>query len=183
MENSTKKVMSILSAIGSIIIGALETIAAISNFATLNELQNNGYDVSGYSLLCLIDLTMGILLIVFGSMTASNKYRYSKKLSVTIIVFLSIFIFFQLYNMATAFTGVLVVGLLLMLFAFITKIIEMSIKSDAPVQQTVATAEQTTDKVQTVDDKCKELKHLKDLGVIDEEQYQKAIAKLIEDYK
>ena len=197
MENSTKKTLSIISAIASIILGALEFIAAIANISALDELRDYGYDVDVYEFLYVIDLVMGILLIVFASMTLSQKNRYRKGYSVTILVFLSIILFAQFYSMATSFSGLQIVGLLLILLAFITKIVEMTIKSGQTEteQETKAdfngfydyqeptshpTEAKPTSTSQTIGDKCLEIKHLKDLGIIDEEQYQKAINKVLE---
>ena len=200
MENPTKKTMSIISAVASIVLGALEIIAAIANISALNELKDYGYDVGGYEFFYLIDLIIGVVLILFASMTLSQKNRYNKKYSVTIIVFLSILLFAQFYSMATSFNGLQVIGLLLILLAFITKIIEMSIKinqtenkeevkseidgicvNQEPVSPTIDVKSTSTS--QTIGDKCLELKHLKDLGVINEEQYKEALSKIIENEK
>lgn len=186
MKNSTKKTMSVLSSIGAIILGNLQIISSIYYMALISESPYSSFIVFYF-----IDFVLGVMLLIFACMTFTEKGRFNLPLSITILTILALLLVSQIYNMIKNFTDVQIVGLLIISFSLIVKILEMCIKDSnfTKNQNSQLSINDYNDSISTyennltVDQKIKELKHLKDLGILESEQYEKALKKIIDDVK
>ncbi len=154
-----------------------------------------------------IRAVIGAIVLTFGirtvrkpwQMTAykSNKkiWVYSEKSKdITLIIFGGIMFFFGIMAGSHADRVLWIRNIswlqwiqnILSLGVFVLKLISVCINGDkyeyepSTVLQTQSTQKTSITAQNSLENKIKELKHLRDLGVVDEEQYKKSVAKIIE---
>lgn len=112
-----------------------------------------------------------------------HELKKRKRTRICFIVFSSILAFFMLINcfqtseMVDSVTPKLI-GLLIFATIIVLESIAMSMKD---FQQDIKTTKELAVSNSTIEAKIAELKHLRELGVIDEEQYKNAVEKNIKD--
>ena len=107
-----------------------------------------------------------------------NQLKKRKRIRICFIVFSSILAFFMLINCFQTFKGSSIIGLLIFATIIVLESIAMSMKD---FRQDNEIAKELAVSNSTIESKIAELKHLKELGVIDEEQYKNAVEKNIKD--
>ncbi|MBE7081200.1 MAG: hypothetical protein E7372_01405 [Clostridiales bacterium] len=112
-----------------------------------------------------------------------NELKKRKKTRICFIVFSSILAFVMLINcfqssQGSSSTTTKIVGLLIFVTVIVLESIAMANKE---IHQDVEIAKELAVSNSTIEEKIAELKHLKELGVIDEEQYKNAVEKNIRD--
>lgn len=188
-----KKGFNLAANIIAIVLMGIMIVGAIILLGTLSELSSYGYDYN-YSLAVgpLMGITVGLLLFCIATVIISALAIYKGNhgdavgLKVAVIVLIGIVAVLE-------FIGGGVVYGVLCLIPIGFEIASLCVKN-APAQQTSATANTThvepakpaetaAPKASSVDEKIAELKHMKELHVIDDEQYDKAVKALIEEIK
>lgn len=112
-----------------------------------------------------------------------NELKKRKRTRICFIVFSSILAFVMLINCfqsseGSSSTTTKIVGLLIFVTVIVLESIAMANKE---IHQDVEIAKELAVSNSTIEEKIAELKHLKELGVIDEEQYKNAVEKNIRD--
>ncbi len=112
-----------------------------------------------------------------------NELKKRKRTRICFIVFSSILAFVMLINcfqssQGSSSTTTKIVGLLIFVTVIVLESIAMANKE---IHQDVEIAKELAVSNSTIEEKIAELKHLKELGVIDEEQYKNAVEKNIRD--
>ncbi len=121
---------------------------------------------------------------ISGEYSFKKELKQRKRIRVFFIVFSSILTFFMLINcfLTSETAGSLVgkvIGLLIFTTIIVLESIAMSMKDFNEKIQ--ATKETTVSANLSIEQKISELKHLKELGVINDEQYKNAVDKNVRD--
>ncbi len=199
MYNKTKRAFDVTAAVLSIVGGGLVALSCLIEFGALRS-YTYLYNVSLAVVVAviLVMLAIAIAIIVIGSMLCkkptkvNDVYPKNLGLNITLITLLALFTVLFLLSI----DGILYFFIFGTALGF--KITTLCLRSEVPdppvveqpaepqVAVEVAPAQIPTEipapaPTLTVEEKIAELKRLKELGVLDDEQYAKAIEKIIHD--
>lgn len=204
--NKTKRGLELGAVITALVYCIIALILEIVAFADLigmisylrEEYSDYSYmqsTLTGYVIGFIIGVGLVIVEIIFACMLLKkpinnsnnfinkesylqNQLKKRKRIRICFIVFSSILAFFMLINCFQTFKGSSIIGLLIFATIIVLESIAMSMKD---FRQDNEIAKELAVSNSTIESKIAELKHLKELGVIDEEQYKNAVEKNIKD--
>ncbi len=191
MYNKTKRGLNLTSSILSIIVGGLELIGGLVSIIAVAGLLGELLAYPEYVGIaiativgCVLDLGLGVAFIILGALgcktpiAVDGVYKSTKKVDISTIVFSAIMFVFAIVCFAMGTASVFLI------ISFILVMVMLGLKIGALcIKDVVKDAGVTTDgKSLAVEEKIKELKHLRELGAITDEQYNAAVEKAIKDY-
>lgn len=200
--NKTKRGLEKAAGILTIVVSAIEIVALILYFmAILHVTVIVDYNVDSWgryttpiygsainygSFMLLFPIAFSVITLILGAklikspVQADGTIKNRNGIRITALVF-------AILNGQWVTTGLLIAVLCLKDFkAPSQQIGEFAGNVAGSTKNTYAakvSATQNQNSIQSIDSKISELKHLKELGVIDDEAYNKAIDKIINDYK
>ena len=174
MQQSSKKSLNLICSIVNIMMGAL--LILISIIGILNCVSIYCDDYRGlYSTAAFvldlvfqgIDIAIGALIILFGSLSLVEKHSNKRSFAVTLLVFFGLWFASSIILNAW-------LGMVLCLIAIGLNISVIVVKE--PNESVNATAPKKSFSGQnSLESKIAELKHYKEIGIITEEQYEEAV--------
>ncbi len=185
--NSTKRNVDLTSAILGIIIGSLEAIGALVVLIS-SAVLCSGYDFTSLGailfMVALLDIAFCLSFILIGAKLCKKPKVIDgvvvsrKGLDVALLVLSAVYILFSIICFAVGNAGaIVVINLILSLVTLALKIVSLNLKeTKVPQEKNENIIESNKD---SIDAKIAELKHLKELGVITDEQYNIAVEKII----
>ncbi len=196
MYNKTKRGLNLTAAILSIIVGSLEFIGGLVSIITVIGLaalmESGGAPVWWTAIIgAVLDIALGVAFVVLGALGCkkpvleNGAYKSTKKLDIAMIVLSVILFVFAIVSFALGTASVfLIISFILVMVIVGLKIAALCLKDlDGATSAVVKTEEPAASpKPLTIEGKINELKHLKELGVINDEQYNAAVEKVIKDY-
>ena len=195
--NKTKRGLELGASLTALIYCAidlvLEIVAVFQLLELIGELKSiygDSYsEMDGVIAKFIIGIIIGVALVVIELLLAckllkkpaqtENGFEDRKGIRITFIVFSSILTLFFLIGTSAGLTeeGAGILGLLIFVAVISLESVAMSMKDIKEERSAKKEVAITTNL--SIEQKIAELKHLKELGVIDEEQYKKAVEKII----
>lgn len=182
IPNHTKRNLELTAAIMALVYCAVDLLIELIGISTLIEYASYLESYLGPFIVALVVAVVLLIteLILAAKLIPNKPSKNKKGLRIAFIVFTSIliiFLFISLFSETiSAFT---VLGLLLFIAVLVLETVSMKMKDEIPdpaKEEPVATTTETA----TIEEKVKELKHLLDLGVISQEQYESAVNKAVQ---
>ncbi len=195
MYNKTKYALNLTAAILCIVIGALELIGGVVTLIASIGLSGAATEAGVTSLVIIVlvcsilDICLGVVFVMLGAkgckkpIKVNDVYPSTKKLDATMIVFFSIMIVLGLFSFVLSSASVfLIISFILALGGLGIKIAAMCLKNsvdDNVVEVGTPTLKREKAVSNSIEEKIAELKHLKELCVITDEQYDLAVEGII----
>lgn len=153
-----------LSSVFSILIGVIEIIASIIDFLYVKEVSSVA---TYYDKIIFINIFIDILLIILATMALCKKYYLSTVLVIAVLIILSLLFIFQFYGVLINYKPFFIFKMLLIFITLSLKVLELCFTDKNAL------------KGKSLGSKIQELKYLKDIGVINDEQYAIAVSDII----
>ncbi len=196
--NKTKRGLELGASLTALIYCAIDLVLEIVAFfqlleviAELKSIYGEAYsDMDGVFAKLIIVMIIGVALVVIELLLAckllktpkqtENGFENKKGVRITFIVFSSILTFFFFIGILAGITeeSAAILGLLIFTTVIVLESVAMSMKD---VKERSDKKEVAITTNLGVEQKIAELKHLKELGVIDEEQYKNVVEKNIKE--
>lgn len=176
IKNRTKKAFELTAAIIALVLCAIDLIVGINTIISLVKYYNyySPEYIIGFILgfaLVVAELILTILILI--NISSNNK----KGIRVAFIVISSVLSFFLLVSVSTGDTSS-IYFMILFVLVIIFESISLGMKETTTESQ-AQQKDSTSKTASSIDEKVIELKHLLELGVISQEQYEAAIEKTI----
>lgn len=178
MYNKTKRGLWLATAILAIVFGAISIISSIRTIAIELEWFDEFIDSVGYSIGIVIALLLEIAFVIFGIILLQkpkklddSTYVWNKKCMVTLVVLTSVIIF------------LLIIALNILDLILYLALLGLAIASLAIKDKTANLSAKESGQDKVFNEKMLELKKLKELHVITDEQFKESSDKLFDEYK
>lgn len=175
--NRTKKGLELSAAIIALVYCGLDLINELVNIISFfNYALSVSYNYTGYIIGLIIGLALVVteLILSIKIITTCSLEKYNEKIRIAFIIISSILVLFLLISLVTYMINTYgILAIFIFIASIVLESVALSIKN---TKNNTATTQPTEP---TIEDNINELKHLLELGVITQEQYESTAVNLV----